>query len=70
MKIINLNSELHIDNEVDSAYLYLYLDKNIDNKVDYTSWFIDENNGWNINIDYSSDWKILWIEFIPASIFF
>lgn len=67
MKIINLNSELHIDSEADAAYLYL--NKWKENKVNYTNSLFDEN-GWNINIDYDTDWKIIWIEFLPASKFF
>lgn len=68
MKIINLNTELHIDEEVDAAYLYIDK-KNKDKKVSFSSSLLDEN-WWMINIDYHSKWKIVWIEFIPASKFF
>lgn len=50
MKIVNLNSELHIDNEADAAYLYLNKEK--ENKVNYTNSLLDEN-GWNVNIDFN-----------------
>lgn len=67
MKIINLNSELHIDSESDAAYLYL--NKWKENKVNYTNSLFDEDGG-NINIDYNTDWKVIWIEFLPASKYF
>ncbi|MDD3144647.1 MAG: DUF2283 domain-containing protein [Candidatus Gracilibacteria bacterium] len=67
MKIVNLNSELHIDNEADAAYLYLNKEK--ENKVNYTNSLLDENGG-NVNIDFNIQGKIVGIEFIPASKFF
>lgn len=67
MKKIKLNSELHIDNEADAAYLYLNSWK--ESKVSHTSCLF-ENDNWNINIDYNENWEIIWIEFLPASKYF
>lgn len=67
MKIVNFKSKLHIDNEVDTAYLYLNTKEW--NNVSYTSSLL-EDDGSNINIDYDNNWKVIWIEFIPESIFF
>ena len=67
MRIINLKSELHIDEDANAAYLYL--DKQKENKAHYTNYLLDDK-GWNINIDYNNDWKVIWIEFLPASNFF
>jgi len=64
MKIIQLSSELHIDTESDAAYLYLNTKEW--NDVNYTSSLL-EDDGSNINIDYDNNWKVIWIEFIPAS---
>lgn len=67
MKVIKLSSELHIDNESDAAYLYLNSKK--ESKVNHTNSLLDED-GSNINIDYDNNWKMIWIEFLPASKFF
>jgi len=67
MKIVNFKSKLHIDNEVDTAYLYLNTKEW--NNVSYTSSLL-EDDGSNINIDYDNNWKVIWIEFIPASKYF
>ncbi|MDD2907832.1 MAG: DUF2283 domain-containing protein [Candidatus Gracilibacteria bacterium] len=68
MKIINLNSELHIDEVANAAYLYIYKE-NKNNKISYSSSLLDENNSM-INIDFSEKNEIIGIEFIPASKFF
>lgn len=66
MKVIKLNSELHIDDEADTAYLYV---NNKQKQVHHTNPLVTDD--WTmINVDYDDNWKILWIEFSPASKFF
>lgn len=67
MKIIKLNSELHIDEDSNAGYLYI--NKENKSKVSFSSSLLDDNNSM-INIDFSDNNEIIWIEFIPASKFF
>jgi hypothetical protein len=56
MKIINLNSELHIDEVANAAYLYI--NKENKNKVSFSSPLLDENNSM-VNIDFSEKNEII-----------
>jgi hypothetical protein len=56
MKIIKLNSELHID-EVSNA-AYLYINKENKNKVSFSSSLLDDNNSM-INIDFSDNNEVI-----------
>lgn len=67
MKIIKLNSELHIDEASNAAYLYI--NKENKSKVLFSSSLLDDNNSM-INIDFSNNNEIIWIEFMPVSKFF